>query len=164
MKRVFIGISAAVLLLLPIVFVVYQNRGAMQEAIVKSKFLGRKGTSPQYSAETKVPEMSVAIVDTAFLEYISATMKLYEDNAIADPEMYFGNKASVKRRTVSHLKLELVPTLTRYMVGLGGSTDFAARGTYAVEEDTLVIRVSLDEKELEKSSIPSRFAVEDMFR
>lgn len=163
MKRIVVIIGAAILLLLPLSLVAYQNWDKFIDAMVKQKFLSRKTVSPQYSAETKVPDMTVAVADTAFLEYIAATMKLYDDNAIADPEMYFKNKTSTKRYSVSHLKFELVPVLARYVVGLGGSTDFAARGIYTVEGDTLVIRVSIDENQLEKSNLPGRFAIEDMF-
>lgn len=150
MRRTAIIVGALVLVVLPLVLVVYSKWDVIEQAVFKTKFLARKTQSPQYSAETKVPDYHVAVVNTAFLEYIAATMRLYDTNAIADPEMYFGNRATTKRHTVSHLRIELVPVLTRYMVGLGGSGDFAARGIYTVEEETLVVRVSIDEKELEK--------------
>jgi hypothetical protein len=70
---------------------------------------------------------------------------------------------NTQRYTVSHLKFELVPTLDRYMIGLGGSTDFAGRGVYAVEGDTLVVRVSINEEQLEKGKAIGQFAMEDMF-
>lgn len=163
MKRVGFFIFAFILLALPLFFIVYSNWDAIQEELLKAKFISRRAVSPQYTAETKVPGVQVAIVDSRFLEYIAATMHIYDTNAVADSEMYFGNRASTARHTVSHLKLELVPTLEQYMVGLAGSSDFAARGTYAVEDNTLVVRVSLNEAELAKSNVPTQFAQDDMF-
>lgn len=163
MRRIAIIICVAAIFLLPLALVAYQNRESIRQVFFKSTFVFRRSVSPQYSIETKTPGYNVAIVNTAFLEYITATMHLYDVNAIADPEMYFGNLATTKRHTVSHVRIELVPTLERYMVGLGGSDDFATRGIYAVEEETLVVRVSLEEQELVKTNIPARFALEDMF-
>ncbi len=151
MRRVVIAVIAVIILILPLVFVVYSKWDTIQEALFKSKFTSRRTVSPQFTAETKTPGATIAIVDTAFLEYIAATMHIYDVNAIVDSEMYFGNRESITRHTVSHLKLELVPTLTQYVVGLGGSQDFAGRGTYVIEGDTLIIRVSLNEEEVVKS-------------
>ncbi|NOH03874.1 MAG: hypothetical protein HND47_18865 [Chloroflexi bacterium] len=131
MKRIALFVGAGILVLLPLALVAYSKWGVIGEAILKTKYLSKKTQSPQYKAETKVPGYHVAIVNTAFLEYIAETLHIYDVNGIADPEMYFGNRASTKRHTVSHLRIELVPVLSRYMVGLGGSGDFAARGVYA---------------------------------
>ena len=163
MKRVVLIISTVIFLLLPLLLVAYGNRDVIQQALFKAKFVSRRAVSPQYTVETKTPGLSIVIADTRFLEYIAATMKIYDDHAIADPGMYFGNRASITRHTVSHLKLELVPTLDQYVVALGGSQDFASRGTYVVEGDTLVVRVSLNQEEVAKSNVLGEFALEDMF-
>ncbi len=163
MRRTLVIIGAVILLLFPLVLVAYRNWDAIQEAVFKTKFLSRRTVSPQYAAETKTPGYSIVIVDTAFLEYIAATMRVYDNNAIADPGMYFGNRTSITRHTVLRLKFELVPTLERYLVALGGSQDFAGRGIYAIEDDTLVVRVSLNEEELIKSNGAVQFNLEDMF-
>jgi hypothetical protein len=163
MKRIFIGIIIIFIIFFPLGLVTHRNWDKIQESFVKTRFTARKDLSPQYSAETKTPGLMVAVTNTAFLEYIAATMKIYEQNAIADPQGYFGALTNSQRFTVSRLKFELVPTLDRYLVGLGGSTDFAGRGVYAIEGDELVVRVSINEEELEKGKDIGQFAVEDMF-
>ncbi len=163
MKRVLAIVGIVLIILLPLVFVVYLNWSTIQKTFIKAKFLSRTSVSSQYAVETKTPEYGIAMTDTAFLEYIAATTHVYDDDAIADPKMYFGQPSSTIRHTVSHLKFELVPTLTQYVVGLGGANDFAGRGTYAVEGDVLVIRVSLNKEELVKGSGNVKFNMEDMF-
>lgn len=163
MKRVVIIAILAILIVLPLVFFAYSNWPRLQEELVRSKFLSGPTSDRQYSAEAKVPGYDVAIADARFLEYIAATMKLYDVNAIADPEIYFGNKLSTKRYTVSGLRFELVPTLVQYVVALGGSNDFATRGTYAVENGVLVVRVSVNEDEVAKSGQTGKSPTEDMF-
>lgn len=163
MKRVVI--IGVLMLLIPLVFVTYKNWGAIQEAVYKTKFLTRRSSTPsqKYSAETRTPEASIALVDTAFLDYITETLHMYDVDAIADPERYMDKRTSVVRHTVSRLTFELVPTLERYIVALGGSADFAGRGMYAVEGDILVVRVSLNEAELVKSHGPVKYNLEDMY-
>ena len=55
-----------------------------------------------------MPGYTTAIVSTAFLEYIAATMGIYGEQAIVDPSVYFGDPDNPDRYTVSHLKFELV--------------------------------------------------------
>lgn len=163
MKRIAVIIGAIVIFILPLALVLYQKWESIRQTFFKSTFVFRKSVSSQFGAETKMPGYNIALINTVFLEYIAATMHLYDVNAIADPEMYFGNRAMTKRHTVSHLRIELVPTLDRYMVGLGGSVDFAVRGIYVIEKDTLVVRVSLDEAELNKTNPSGKFVPEDTF-
>lgn len=164
MRRAIIT-GIVIVVVIPLMFVAYRNWDALQEAIYKTKFLTRRSSTPsqKYSAATKTPEATIALVDTAFLDYITETLHVYDVDAIADPERYMDKKASVVRHTVSRLTFELVPTLERYIVALGGSMDFAGRGMYAVEGDTLVIRVSLNEEELVKSHGPVKYNMEDMY-
>lgn len=165
MRRVIIFFVAVIIVVIPLVFVTYRNWGAIQEAVFKTKFLMRRSSTPsqKYSAATRTPEATIALVDTAFLDYITETLHVYDVDAIADPERYMDKKTSVVRHTVSRLTFELVPTLERYIVALGGSADFAGRGMYTVEGDTLVVRVSLNEAELIKSHGPVKYNMEDMY-
>lgn len=163
MKRFVTVIGVGIAILFPLFFILYYNRELIQQSIIKARFLSRPSNSQQFSVETKTPEYGIVMADTAFLEYIAATARLYDNDAIVDPSMYFGKPESTVRHTVSQLKFELVPTLTQYMVGLGGETDFAGRGTYAVEDQTLVVRVSLNKEELVKGSGNVKFNMEDMF-
>ncbi len=163
MRRTLLVVVACLVILLPLGIAVSRNWDKISQAIEKQKYISRSPVSPQYSAAAKVPGYSIAVVDTRFLEYIAATLNLYDDIAIIDPEVYFGNQLTAKRHTVSHLRLELAPILDTYVVGLGGSIDFAARGVYAVEGDTLVVRISLDEEQVKKSEAPGQYMMEDLF-
>lgn len=157
------AIGVLCILALPLVLLVLLNADRIKEAAQVFYWSNTRSTSPQYTAETKTPGYSVAVVNTAFLEYLAATMNIYGDEAIVDPRVYFGEPDNTNRYTVSHLKFELVPTLERYMVGLGGKDDFAGRGVYAVEGDTLVVRVSLNEAQIANTNVQGQFALEDIF-
>lgn len=163
MKRMVFIMCGICIVVLPLVVVVWKQWGKLQEVFVTSRFLLPRKNSSQYKAEGKVPGTTIAIVDTAFLEYIVSTFHIYEDDAIADPAMYFNAPHSTKRYTVSNLVFELVPTITKYMVGLGGSSDFAGRGTYVVDGDTLTVRISLNKDQLVKGVGNVKFNMEDMF-
>ncbi len=126
------AIGVLCILALPLVLLVLLNADRIKEAGQVFYWSHTRSTSPQYTIETKTPGYSVAVVNTAFLEYLAATMNIYGDEAIVDPRVYFGEPDNTNRYTVSHLKFELVPTLERYMVGLGGEDDFAGRGTYFI--------------------------------
>lgn len=157
------AIGVLCILAFPLVLLVLLNADRIKEAAQVVYWSNTRSTSPQYTAETKTPGYSVAVVNTAFLEYLAATMSIYGDEAIVDPRVYFGEPDNINRYTVSHLKFELVPTLERYMVGLGGKDDFAGRGVYAVEGDTLVVRVSLNQAQIAKTNVQGQFALEDIF-
>jgi hypothetical protein len=163
MRRIVLVIGVIFVLTLPIALLIYQNSDAIKEAARVFYWSNDRSTSPQYTAEVKTEQYSIAIVDTAFLEYLAATMGIYGEQAIVDPAVYFGDPDNLQRYTVSRLKFELVPLLDRYMVGLGGEDDFAGRGVYAVEGDTLVVRVSLNEGAISGSDVQGQFALEDVF-
>ncbi len=55
MKRVVIVVGAVILLTIPLVIFVYGKWEAIQQSVLKTKFLSRRDTSPQFSAETKTP-------------------------------------------------------------------------------------------------------------
>lgn len=157
------AIGVLCIIVLPLVLLVFLNADRIKEAVQVFYWSHTRSTSPQYTAETKTPGYSVAVVNTAFLEYLASTMNIYGDEAIVDPRVYFGEPDNPERYTVSHLKFELVPMLDRYMVGIGGKNDFAGRGVYAVEGDTLIVRVSLNEEEVAKTDVEGQFALEDIF-
>ncbi len=158
-----VAIGVLCIIVLPLVLLVFLNADRIKELAQVVYWSNTRSTSPQYAGETKIPGYRVAVVNTAFLEYLAATMDIYSDQAIVDPRVYFGKPDRPERYSVSHLKFELVPTLERYMVGLGGEDDFAGRGVYAVEGDTLMVRVSLNEEEVAKSDVEGQFALEDIF-
>ena len=78
MRRIVIVIVSVVLLLFPLVLVGYMNWDTIRDAFYKSTFVSRRSISPDYTIETKTPGYKAAITSTAFLEYIAATMKIYD--------------------------------------------------------------------------------------
>lgn len=144
-RRLIIILIIAICVLSPLVILGIQNIKNVRTIpfdLLKMKL--RPKTVAQYSTLSKIPNVTLTLKNTQYLEYVAANLKLFSDQAIVDPEQYYGKKIGSKKYTITQLRFELVPTLDRYMVGISGEKGFAAFGTYAIEDNTLVVRVSVD--------------------
>lgn len=156
-------IGIVIVILLPFVLLVYQNLDAIQRNLFMVKFSTTRSTGEQYTAASKVPAYTPKIVNPSYLEYVVARMNIFGNQAIADPAMYRGNRESATRYTVSRVRIELVPRIDQFLLALDGVNDFAGRGTYMVQDDTLVVQVSLDPDEIPRGGIDGQYALEDVF-
>jgi hypothetical protein len=146
MRRVLIVIGLGVLMVLPIILILIQNKTGIEKSIALVKTSTKRQVSERYSAVSKVPEYSLTLTDTAYLDYLSELLGLFKPQAIVDPRVHRG--FDIKNRyTISRIQLLLIPTSDDYLLGISGVNDFAGRGNYVVEGDTLVVRISLNPSE-----------------
>lgn len=156
-------VGMVIVILLPFVFLVYQNLDAIKKNLSILKFSTKPTTSRQYSVTSTVPVYTPKIVDTSYLEYVMASMKIFDNQAIVDPDIYRGNRESTTRYTVSRVQIELVPRIDNFLLAIGGEHDFAGRGTYTVKDDTLLVQVSVDPNEIANGGVHGKYAFEDMY-
>ena len=163
MKRIWIIVGSVIVILLPVVLLVYKNLDVTKKNVSLLKFITNHTISEQYKVASKVPDYTPKIVDTSYLDYVMATLKIFDNQAIADPAIYRGSRDSKTRYTVSRVQIELVPRIEQFLLAIGGEKDFAGRGTYFVKDDTLVIQVSLDPDEILQGGTQGQYALEDMY-
>lgn len=128
MKRIWLIIGSVIVIFLPIVLLVYKNLDATKKNLSVLKFITSRTKSQQYSVASTVPDYTPKIVDTSYLDYVMATMKIFDNQAIADPQIYRGSRDSKIRYTVSRVQIELVPRIDQFLLAIGGENDFAGRG------------------------------------
>ncbi len=163
MKRIWVIIGIVIVILLPVALLVYQNLDVIKKNVSLLKFSTRHTISQQYSVASKVPVYTPKIVDTSYLDYVIAYMKIFDNQAIADPEIYRGSRDSKTRYTVSRVQIELVPRIDQFLLAIGGENDFAGRGTYTVKDDTLIVQVSIDPNEILSGGVRGQYALEDVY-
>ena len=163
MKRIWLIIGSVIVIFLPVVLLVYKNLDATKKSLSLLKFITKRTVSPEFSVASQVPDYTPKIVNTSYLDYVIATMKIFDNQAIADPLMYRGTRNSKTRYTVSRVQIELVPRIDQFLLAIGGENDFAGRGTYFVKDDTLVVQVSLDPDEIVQGGTQGQYAMEDMY-
>lgn len=163
MKRLWLIIGIAIVIFLPIALLVYQNLDVTKKNLSLLKFITNRTISEQYKVASKVSDYTPKIVDTSYLDYVMATMKIFDKQAIADPAMYRGSRDSKTRYTVSRVQIELVPRIDQFLLAIGGENDFAGRGTYLVENDTLIVQVSIDPNEISSGGVNGKYALEDVY-
>lgn len=144
MRKKFIVFLVVGLISTPIIVVSFARR----EAITAFFYSMRTSKSTNIAITNKTKTLQPTIVDTAFLDYEFSRLGVFKNNAISDPLSHMGSKDITTRYTVRNVEIQLVPTLKRYLVANGGVTDFAARGIYKIQDDTLVIELSLNTQEI----------------
>ena len=164
MRRIVLIVFGIALVFVPVVLLAIVNREAIFKQLRLFSFLVRPMRSEQFAVKSSVPHFTPKLVNTSFLDYVMSTMNIFEKDAIVDPDIYWKSKGIKTRYTVSRIQIELVPTLERYMLALGGiKNDFGSRGTYAVVDDTLVIQVSLNPEEIPTGGANGQYALEDLY-
>lgn len=148
MKRANLVVLIIFLLLFPLGVLVFVNFDSITQRFMAISYSRRSAKNPQYTTSSNFPELKTTIVNTAFLEYEFSRLGVFKQNAIADPRVHRGVSDATSRYTVNNVEIVLVPTLQNYLVANGGVKDFAARGTYHVQNGTLVIELSLNTEEI----------------
>ena len=152
-----------IVILLPLVLLTYKNLDTIKRNFLMVKFSTTRSTGEQYAVSSKVPVYTPKIVNPSYLEYVTARLKIFDSQAIVDPAIYRGSRDSKIRYTVSRVQIELVPRIDNFLLAIGGENDFAGRGTYLVENDTLIVQVSIDPNEIPQGGIKGQYALEDVY-
>jgi hypothetical protein len=117
----------------------------------------------RYSAKSEVAEYSLELLDTAYFDYTLEKMGLFRENAIVDPRIYRGFPELDLRYTAKSVKFVLVPKIDQFLMAISGKDDFAGRGDYSIEDEVLVVKVSLNFNELSSRIFLGSLSAEDAF-
>ncbi len=163
MKRTVIIVGLILLISLPIALLILRRPMVSTYLRRTLGIGGRAVTSPQFAADSRTPEVKLAIVDTRYLEYVSAKLKIFEADAIVDRELYRGNQSAAKKHTVSRVEFVLVDDLESYVYGATGGKLFAAKGDYTVEGDMLRVSIALFPENVDDNFLGSTYPIEQTF-
>ena len=161
MRRALIVIGVIILLVLPLALWIFKNP-ALYTLLPSILQPHSQSVSARFSVANRMPGYSLKLVDTAYLEYVAAYMGIFSDKAIVDPQSYRKPAGTLKRYTVSRVQFVLMPTIDQFLLALSGKKEFAGRGDYVVEGDTLVIKVSVSYDE-QQGFFTKKFSTEDAF-
>ena len=137
-----------ILLVLPLGILLFVNHESIIDAITAIRFSKGPSMNQQFSISNKSSDVQTKIVNTAFLDYEFSRLGVFKKDAIVDPRVHRGEKGIVNRYTVTAVEIAVVPTLPNYLVANGGEKDFAAKGSYRVQNNILIIELSLNMKEI----------------
>ncbi len=145
MRRSYALIGLIVLILvLPIALLVVQNWEKISDKIAILTVSKKRQVSPAYSAVSTTPDHTITLRDTAYFDYATSHLGIFNTHGVIDPATHSGDSTVDTRYTISNLRFELVPVLDQFIVGVGGKKNFAGWGTYVIDGDTLIVRVALN--------------------
>lgn len=123
-------------------------------------------TTKRYRVVSNVSGYTIDLIDSAYLDYMTAKMDLFGMQKIVDPTVYYGSSVSQKRSTVTSVRFALVPSVLQPIAIITSPlypTDFLGKGEYDVENDVLVVRVWLNFPELNKNILTKEFSLQDTY-
>jgi hypothetical protein len=163
MKRTFIIFGVILVIGLPIVLLTLRN--PMISTYLRRTFgKGEQAvTSAQFTTTSTDTKTKITLVDTKYLDYVTAKLGIFDKEAIVDREWYMGNTAAIKKHTVTRVEFVLVDDLDSYVYGATGGKLFAAKGDYAVVGDVLKVSIALFPENVENAVLGSTYPLEQAF-
>ncbi len=160
----FLGLFLVLLLLFaPIIFISF--RQPLLSRYVK-QILGipsNTQNSAKYEAVNESKKQVLKIVDTSYLDFIASNFGLFEKNVIIDPKFYIEGKKNDTKYTISKIEFKLIDDMPQYVYAATGPTNFASKGNYQINGDTLIIVVSLFTDQIPKNTIINTYKIEEVF-
>lgn len=161
--RIAVWIVALILIALPfILYMLSRSTFPIQLATLFRK-PQKSIESNRYSVRSDIPGYRIKLVDNAYLDYVTQSLGIFGAHAVTDPRTYRGFPDLTLRHTVSKVQLVLAPKIDPFIVAISGKNDFLGRGDYRVENDTLIISISLNMDELGSGAKGGQFAIEDAY-
>lgn len=160
MRRIVIIVGVIILVVLPLVFFVIQQRKKIGTYFTPWKMTEQPAVPDRYSVASEVPDYSITLIDTKYLDYVAENVGIFEPNAVVDPAVYQGG--SEYRHTVTHVRLVIVHSVPKLLMGVPGQKEIAAMGDYRVSGDTLELLVSINSNETASLAAGSH-SFEDVF-
>lgn len=152
--KVALMVGAVLVLLIPLGIAAYRYPPFLR--FVQSLFGAPNSViSQKYKVESIVPDYDLRLVDTAYLEWLTTKLQLFNDQGVIDP-IYHIDKSSLNRRTITSITLRLVEhvnfPLTSLMPEMRPFEPVRRTGSaeYAIEGDTLIISVYLNVADIAK--------------
>lgn len=169
-KRSAITTGAVFFLLIPIGLVVFRYP---QMATMLPRWL-RLGAAEidtaRFSVASSIPKYHLVLVDTAFLDYMSGKLGVFNGGAIIDRKYQNGMETEEIRHTIERVRFVLVPVVDSpvYMTAEVGPDPRVVpvpwgKTGYEIQQDTLVIQVYLDIPVLTRGVVLQKFTLEDKF-
>lgn len=160
--RVRMVLFGVALLVLPLVLVFIR---LPQVRTLLPSFSRTTTAESRYSAQSTISGYTVRLTDVVYLDFVTASLNVFLPNAVVSPSFYFDRRYDGKRMSVTHIRFELVESVTRPISTVLGmeNTRTVATGDYVIEGDTLVVRNAVRFDALEKAALVKKFAWEDAF-
>lgn len=123
-------------------------------------------TLTRYIVSSDVPGYTAVLVDSQYLDYMTAKLDVFGNQRIVDPHMYQSSPWQTAHATVSSIHFVLVPDVANPITVItppSQSGVFVGKGDYEVNGATLVVHVWLNWTELQKNILTKGFTPEDTF-
>lgn len=152
--KVALMVGAVLVLLIPLSIAAYRYPPFLR--FVQSLFGAPKSViSQKYKVESIVPGYDLRLVDTAYLEWLTTKLQLFNDQGVIEPTYYI-DRSNLDRRTIASITFRLVEhvnfPLTSLMPELRPFEPARRTGSaeYVIEGDTLIISVYINIADLTK--------------
>jgi hypothetical protein len=143
MRRIAFIMGVLIILVIPIILYVITHTGYHPVSIWP--LIQKKDTGERYSVASDVSGYTIKLIDTKYLDSIAENTGIFKPQGVIDPQSYVGG--STARYTITHIRFVIVPIVANMVIRTEGKIDFSSTGGYTVEGDTLVIVVSINDKE-----------------
>ncbi len=119
--------------------------------------------SDKYSVENDVKGYTISLVDTSYLDYMTAKLDMFAPNAVVGPGFYTGKLANTRRQQISHITFALVDHVDIPISIVGNAPGLDCQGDYVLDGNTLVDRVVVGFQTIGKQPITDKYAWENSF-
>ena len=157
--RVFIIAAVAILLLLPVAL--FLMRGPRVGTLLPVP--SHTTVSDRYSVQSTVNGYTLSLVDTSYLDYVTAKLNLFAPNAVVGPGFYTGKLVNTKRQQINHITFTLVDHVDAPISIVGNMPGLDCHGEYVLDGNTLIDRVVVGFDTLGKQKLMDKFAWENSF-
>ena len=161
MRRLFRALSVlgiCALLALPFVLVLLRN----PHITTLLPVIQKPSPSNRYSTASQVKGYTLSVVDTSYLDYMTAKFNVFAPNAVVSPGFYTGKLANTKRQQISHITFVLVDhidtPISIVQLYSGKTATLDCQGDYVLTGDTLVDRVAVGFDALGKQVLTDKYA------
>lgn len=157
--KVALMVGAVLILVIPLVI------AALRYPPISRYFFPMFDTSPsvesvRYRAESSVSGRELTLSDTAYLDWLTTKLKLFDEKGVIDPGYYYSsNKDNIARHTVTSIAFRLVDRVDFPLSSLFVNSkpfepvERLAGADYMVEGKTLLVSVYMDIPKMERDAI-----------
>ncbi len=119
--------------------------------------------SGRYNIENTVNGYTLSLVDTSYLDYITAKLALFAPNAVVGLGFYTGKLANTKRQQIDHITFALVDHVDAPISIVGNTPGLDCQGEYVLDGSTLVDRVAVGFQTIGKQPLADKYSWENSF-
>lgn len=146
------------LVVLPIALVALRNPQVSTLLPVKPSVI-----SNRYSVENIVKGYTLTLVDTSYLDYMTAKFNMFAPDAVVGMGFYTGKLVNTKRQQIDHITFALVDHVDAPISIVGNTPGLDCRGEYVLDGSTLVDRVAVGFQTIGKQPLTDKYSWENSF-